>query len=92
MIFHLNEFRQQALFYIQPDIQTICHPLILNEHPEFVLFLVSFWSSNMANVYARSRKGATPFFRDERDNDRWAGVNISLPDFMLNISSVVRWE
>ena len=42
----------------------------------------------MANVYARSRKGATPFFRDERDNDRWAGVNISLPDFTLNISSV----
>ena len=42
----------------------------------------------MANVYARSREGATPFFRDERDNDRWAGVNISLPDFTLNISSV----
>ena len=42
----------------------------------------------MANVYARSRKGATPFFRDERDNDGWAGVNISLPDFTLNISSV----
>ena len=46
----------------------------------------------MANVYARSRKGATPFFRDERDNDRWAGVNISLPAFTLNISSVFRWE
>ena len=38
------------------------------------------------NVYLPVSERIT--VNNERDNDRWAGVNISLPDFTLNISGV----
>ena len=105
MKFHLNEFRslsgiqtiprQKAnkpcsifnLIFKRYDFPSLLSCLVCRKFRLNKLLLELKYGQCF---YARSRKVATPFFRDERDNDRWAGVNISLPDFTLRFFALFR--